>query len=56
MTNLNPVTKEQQYLQAILDQQEETNRLLRELQQAAPASEILEEPARSQQQKGGKRH
>jgi len=53
LPNLNPVTKDQQYLQAILDQQEETNRLLRQLSPAKDA-EILEEVNR--QQKGGKKH
>jgi hypothetical protein len=54
LPNFNPVTKEQQYLQAILDQQEETNRLLNQIV-SVKDPEILEEVNR-QQQKGGKKH
>jgi hypothetical protein len=50
-----PVTREEEFLKAILDEQRETNRLLQALQ-PAQESEILQEPARPQQQKGGKHH
>lgn len=53
--DLTPVTREEEFLKAILDEQRETNRLLQALQ-PAQASEILQEPARPQQQKGGKHH
>ncbi|MCK9579358.1 MAG: hypothetical protein M0Q92_02770 [Methanoregula sp.] len=46
--DLTPVTREEEFLQAILEQQQETNRLLRELAPAKPREEILEEPARPQ--------
>lgn len=50
-----PVTKDQEFIKILIDEQRETNRLLQALQ-PAQASEILQEPARPQQQKGGKHH
>jgi len=46
-----PVTKDQEFLKLLIDEQRETNRLLQALQ-PAPASEILQEPARPDHPKG----
>jgi hypothetical protein len=43
--DLTPVTRQEEFLKAILDEQRETNRLLQAVQ-PAQASEILQEPAR----------